>query len=155
MSDDDKELIANEKVLYIGRLSLWTQTYWFLAGLVMMVAFVFLMPMVLGDRMAFMDKIGIGVGLLVWITAYFRYLSVKIVITNKRVILKSGILVRRTNELNMHKTESLQVEQSIAGRMFNYGSVTVSGTGGDHVSINGISNPQELRRAFTEAQNPG
>ena len=155
MSNDDKELIANEKVLYVGRVSLWMQTYWVLAGLAIIAASVYWMPMVSGDRTALMDKIGIGLGVLVWVAAYFRYLSVKIVITNKRVILTSGILVRRTNELNINKTESLQVEQSIAGRMFNYGSVTVSGTGGDHVSICGISNPQELRRAFTEAQNPG
>lgn len=154
MSNDDNELIANEKVHYVGRVSLWTQTYWVLAGLVMIVVFAFWMPMVLANRMAFMDKIGIGVGLLIWIAAYFRYLSIKIVLTNKRVIVKSGILVRRTNELNIHKTESLQVEQSIAGQMFNYGSVIVSGTGGDHALIHSISNPQKLRRAFIEAQNP-
>lgn len=154
MSNDDNELIPNEKVYYVGRVSLWTQTYWFLAGLAIIVVFAFWMPMVLGNSMAFMDKIGIGIGLLIWIVAYFRYLSIKIVLTNKRVIVKSGILVRRTNELNIHKTESLQVEQSIAGQMFNYGSVIVSGTGGDHALIHGISNPQKLRRAFIEAQNP-
>jgi len=154
VSDDDKDLIANESVHYTGRVSLWTQVYWILAGLALILISIFGMPMFLGNRFGLVETSGIGIGLLILLAAYIRYRSNSIVITNKRIIVKSGILIRRTNELNIRKTESLQVEQSIGGRMFNYGSVIISGTGSDHAAIHGISNPQGLRRAFVEAQNP-
>jgi uncharacterized membrane protein YdbT with pleckstrin-like domain len=154
VSSDDKDLIANEKVHYVGRVSLWTQVYWVATGLLLIVISILWMPRILSSRWTFAQEIGIGIGVLILVVAYFRYLSSSVVITNKRVIVKSGILVRRTNELNIRKTESLQVEQSVAGRIFNYGSVIISGTGGDHAPIHGISNPQILRRAFAEAQNP-
>jgi uncharacterized membrane protein YdbT with pleckstrin-like domain len=51
-------------------------------------------------------------------------------ITNKRLIIKTGILSRRTLELNLSKIESVNVNQSILGRILGYGSIGVIGTGG-------------------------
>lgn len=155
VNDHEKDLIANETIHYVGRVSLWTQTYWGIAGLAIIVISLFgiwATPSIVVQRIC---ELGIALGIVVWIVAYFRYRSHSIVITNMRIIIKAGVLARRTNELNIRKTESLQVEQSITGRMFNYGSIVVAGTGGDHAYIHGISNPQALRRAFAQAQNLG
>jgi len=48
------------------------------------------------------------------------------VLTNKRVIEKRGIINRKVNELMLRKCEGIQVEQSIVGRMLNYGTVLVT-----------------------------
>ena len=53
----------------------------------------------------------------------------EIAVTNRRVIYKTGLIQRETNEMNMDKVESIQIDQSIFGRMLDYGNVTILGTG--------------------------
>jgi uncharacterized membrane protein YdbT with pleckstrin-like domain len=84
--------------------------------------------------------------------AYIRYKTTELAITNKRVIAKSGFVSRHTIELNINRVESLQVSQSLLGRMFNFGTLIISGGGNPQAPITGISNPLEFRKAFTEAQ---
>ena len=74
-------------------------------------------------------------------------------ITNKRLIIKTGILSRRTLELNLSKIESVNVNQSILGRILGYGSIGVIGTGGTKEYFVSIKNPLEFRRKFQEITN--
>ena len=52
------------------------------------------------------------------------------VITNRRIIIKTGFIGRRTFEMNLSKIETVNVDQSIMARIFNYGIITIIGTGG-------------------------
>jgi hypothetical protein len=54
-----------------------------------------------------------------------------------------------TNEMNMHKVESVQVYQSILGRMLDYGTVTILGTGEGFETLRTIASPIELRNSIT------
>jgi uncharacterized membrane protein YdbT with pleckstrin-like domain len=92
----------------------------------------------------------IGLGLLG--AAYVRLKSTELAVTNKRVIAKFGFIQRQTVELNIGKVESIQVHQGIFGRMFNYGSLVISGGGNPQAPVPGISNPLGFRKAFMEAQ---
>jgi uncharacterized membrane protein YdbT with pleckstrin-like domain len=74
-------------------------------------------------------------------------------ITNKRLIIKTGILSRKTLELNLSKIESVNVNQSLLGRMLGYGSIGVIGTGGTKEYFVSIKNPLEFRRKFQELSN--
>lgn len=74
-------------------------------------------------------------------------------ITNKRLIIKTGILSRKTLELNLSKIESVNVNQSILGRILGYGSLGVIGTGGTKEYFVSIKNPLEFRRKFQELSN--
>ena len=79
-------------------------------------------------------------------------LSSEFAVTNKRVIWKEGIIRRTTGEMNLGKIENVQVDQSIAGRIFNYGIVALVGTGGTRESFNLISAPLRFRQAILQAQ---
>lgn len=70
------------------------------------------------------------------------------VVTNKRVIIKSGIIRRRVFDLQLAKVESVNVYQSILGRILGYGTITANGTGGSWGSIYMIRKPDEFRRVF-------
>ncbi len=72
------------------------------------------------------------------------------VITNRRIIIKTGFIARSTFEMNLSKIESVNVDQSVAGRIFNYGSITIIGTGGTRETFNNISKPLSFRKAFQE-----
>ena len=73
------------------------------------------------------------------------------VITNKRVIVKKGLIAIWTLEMNLHKIETVNVEQSIPGRILGYGCLTIIGTGGTRESFPCIKKPIEFRKAFMEA----
>lgn len=67
------------------------------------------------------------------------------VVTNKRVILKTGIVRRRATDLMLTKCEGLHIKQSVLGRIFNYGTITVS-TAGSLSSYPFIANPLAFRK---------
>lgn len=72
------------------------------------------------------------------------------VITNRRIIIKTGFIARSTFEMNLSKIESVNVDQSVAGRLFNYGSMTIIGTGGTRETFHNISKPLNFRKSFQE-----
>lgn len=127
----DKALIKDERILYRGNISLWSLSFLIFLGVI-------LLP--------------VGVGLIFLLVAYIRYKTTELAITNKRVIAKFGFISRRTTELNINKVESIQVEQGVAGRIFDYGSLIISGAGDPQAPIPGISDPMRFRKAFIEAQ---
>ena len=71
-------------------------------------------------------------------------------VTNKRVIVKTGLISRRTLEMNLSKIESVNVDQSIMGRILGYGTITIIGTGGTRESFPKIAEPLLFRKKFQE-----
>lgn len=71
-------------------------------------------------------------------------------ITNKRLIIKTGLISRKTIEMNLSKIESVNVDQGILGRILGYGTIRVMGTGGTKESFIQIANPIEFRKRFQE-----
>lgn len=125
-------LIKDEKVIYTGNVSLWSLAPLIALGVLFLAAF--------------------GLGIVFWIVAYIRYKTTELAFTNKRVIAKFGFISRRTVELNISKVETIQVEQGILGRIFNFGTLVISGAGNPQAPIPGISDPMAFRRAFVESQ---
>ena len=72
--------------------------------------------------------------------------ALPICVTTKRVVFKVGFVRRRTLELLLKHVEAILVDQSVPGRIFGYGSVTLTGTGGVREVFHNVSSPLELRR---------
>lgn len=72
--------------------------------------------------------------------------STEIAVTDKRVLIKMGILRKRSVELFAPRIESVSVDQSLAGRIFNYGDIVVRGTGGTEEAFTKIAAPLEFRK---------
>lgn len=75
-----------------------------------------------------------------------RFLSTEYAVTTRRILSKEGSFSRRSNELMLTKVESLRVEQDVMGRMFNYGTIAVIGTGGSKELFPQVADPLELRK---------
>jgi len=71
-------------------------------------------------------------------------------VTNKRVIMKTGWLNRRSLELLLSKIESIAVDQGLGGKVWGYGTIVVSGTGGSHEPFTNIDDPFEFRKQVQE-----
>jgi uncharacterized membrane protein YdbT with pleckstrin-like domain len=89
--------------------------------------------------------------LLTGLWRYTAYALALVAVTDRRVIYKKGLIRRQTNEMNMDKVESVQVGQSILGRMLDYGTVTILGTGEGFETLRTIASPIELRNSITGA----
>jgi uncharacterized membrane protein YdbT with pleckstrin-like domain len=81
---------------------------------------------------------------LIW--AYVVYSSSEFAVTDKRVIIKVGFIQRRTVETMLSKVEGIEVNQGIIGRMLDYGTIVISGTGGTKEMFRNIAAPLEFRR---------
>jgi uncharacterized membrane protein YdbT with pleckstrin-like domain len=80
---------------------------------------------------------------------FYRWIT-EIAVTNRRVIFKTGFISRNTKEMQMDKIESVEVLQSIPGRILDYGDVIVRGTGhGEFTRIKAIAAPLEMRNQIT------
>lgn len=85
-----------------------------------------------------------------FIDALIKRRTTELAVTNKRVIAKYGLISRQTIELNLKKIEGLNVDQGILGRIFNFGNVVISGTGGKQSPIKYISEPLVFRKTVNE-----
>lgn len=92
----------------------------------------------------------LGSLLTLFIAPIIKRWSDEFVITNKRIIVKTGVFSRKTLEMNLNKIESVNVDQSIFGRMFGYGTITIIGTGGTRESFPNIADAVEFRKKFQE-----
>lgn len=128
----NNNLTSGEEILMNGKVSLWSMWYMILLGVALL-----------------LTKF-IGIVLLLYVFAKWHF--TELATTNKKIIAKYGILSRNTVEIILPKVESLQVQQGIFGRIFNYGTIIVSGTGASHAPISGISRPLDFRRRFLEIQ---
>ena len=81
--------------------------------------------------------------------AFIRRATTELAVTDHRVIYKSGLLSRHTIEMNRDKVESVDVDQSLLGRVLGYGTVVVRGTGGSLEPIRNIGDPLSFRTHIT------
>jgi uncharacterized membrane protein YdbT with pleckstrin-like domain len=79
------------------------------------------------------------------ISMWVQYISTEMAITNRRVVAKIGFIWRRTVEMERGKVESVSVDQSIMGRILDYGTIIVRGTGSTLEPMSNIDGPLEFR----------
>lgn len=128
----ESTLSDGENIQYRANVSIWSLLPLFIFGLILLPFF--------------------GVGLLFWIWAAIRYFTTEMAVTDRKVIAKTGFISRNTIELLLSKVESIRVDQSILGRMLNYGSIVVAGGGNPQAPIPGIASPLEFRKHFVTIQ---
>jgi uncharacterized membrane protein YdbT with pleckstrin-like domain len=92
----------------------------------------------------------VAIAALFWtLKAWFHRWTTETDVTNMRVVHKTGFIQRRTFEMALDKIESVDVEQSILGRVLNYGNVTINGVGEGKETIRTIASPLAFRSAIT------
>ncbi|HEY4173743.1 MAG TPA: PH domain-containing protein [Rhodopila sp.] len=145
-----KVLQADETVRYLGGLH-WTIYRNAILLAVVAVAALIACLAVSGDQ-KFIALIVAGLFLLLavvsFVGAWFVRFSTEIVVTDKRIIHKVGWIVRRTEEMNVTKVETVDVSQGIGGRIFDYGTVAIRGVGGGWEPLRRVGSPLELRNAI-------
>ena len=150
MSYIHKSLLEGEEILYLTRRHKIIFTYpvlWLiLAAVLFGIKWVFVFKPEINFALSIFSGIFLAAALIQALVIWVNYLCAEFGITNQRVIVKEGFLKRKTIEVFLKSVESVQVDQSIWGRMLNFGTVIVSGTGGVSDPLNMIRNPLDFKK---------
>jgi uncharacterized membrane protein YdbT with pleckstrin-like domain len=87
-------------------------------------------------------------GAFAWCDRFLQRASTEIVVTDLRVIYKTGLFSRHTIEMNISKIESVDVVQGVVGRILDYGAIDIRGTGAGFEPLRNIGAPLGLRNAI-------
>lgn len=144
MSYIDGNLLAGEHVVFRTRL------HWKMLVAPLLFALATLLPVVWVLAQGTWNPlilIAPALGLLVLLAAIVRRQSSDFAVTNKRVMMKTGVFITRSVELLLSKIEAIAVNQSLGGGMWGYGDIVVTGSGGTEEMFSSVQAPFELRRA--------
>jgi uncharacterized membrane protein YdbT with pleckstrin-like domain len=158
MSYIDETLMKDEEIIYR------TKPHWVIFSpaigwLVLAILILYLAPryhfatMNIFSFYTLTDILGIIVLIIAIISglaAYINYQTSEYGITNRRILMKVGFISRTTLEILLQCIESIQVYQSIPGRIFGYGSIVISGIGGSKDPFSNIPDPLLFRQHAQE-----
>lgn len=89
--------------------------------------------------------------------AIYEYLCVRYTelgVTNKRVIYKTGIISRKSEEMKLASIETVEIDQGILGRILGYGNIHISGRGISDVVLRKVKDPMAVKRTIESVSNP-
>jgi uncharacterized membrane protein YdbT with pleckstrin-like domain len=135
----ESNLLPNEQITYRARL------HWIIYALPLIVFLIAIVVALGGGGWIAGMAIAI-VGFVLFLPPWIKAASSEFAITNKRVLIKVGLIRRHSLELLLQKVEGIGVDQGVLGRILGYGTITVSGVGGTKETFQMISNPLEFRR---------
>jgi uncharacterized membrane protein YdbT with pleckstrin-like domain len=95
-----------------------------------------------------------GIALLLAIYEWLRLRTLEYGVTNKRVILKKGIIGRYTEEMKIGSIETVEIDQGVLGRILGYGDVKVTGRGISDVVFKRMDDPMAVKRHIEGVSHP-
>lgn len=94
---------------------------------------------------------------ITWLVALYEFLRLRSIeqgVTNKRIVLKTGIVSRMTEEMKLASIETVEINQGVWGRIFGFGTVKVTGRGLSDVVYKGVDDPMAVKRQIESISNP-
>jgi uncharacterized membrane protein YdbT with pleckstrin-like domain len=141
----DRNLMEGEQLVYRTRLH-WAVLFGRAALLaVLLVATLAVVAIASDKRLALIPLALLVIAAFSGLGKYLTYVTTEFGVTTYRVLIKTGWLTLRSTEILLSKVEAVQIEQNLWGRLLNYGSIIITGTGGTHEVFHMIEAPYELR----------
>jgi hypothetical protein len=134
MSYISRRLAPDERIVYTGRFHFFQQIWPWIALLVFGI---------------------IIIGIVIFVREMFRMSTTRMAVTNRRVILKRGFWVVKVDEITLGSVEGAHIHQSIFGRLFGYGRLTLRGKGETHLHFPTMDRPSRFRAAIEDARMHG
>ena len=134
MSYIENSLSEGEKVVKLFRMH-WTARLWLVLWIVL------ILPT-------------FGIALLLAIYEWLRLRTLEYGVTNKRVILKKGIIGRFTEEMKIGSIETVEIDQGVLGRILGYGDVKITGRGISDVVFRRMDDPMAVKRHIEGVSHP-
>lgn len=149
MSYIDQSLSEGE--VLVGRFALHWSAWLPVVGLVAMALVMALAGLA---HSAVAALVAGGVLFVPAVIAWLKLLCLEMGVTNKRVIHKTGVIGRKTDEMKLGSIETVEINQGVVGRLLNYGKVRVTGKGVSAVAFRGVKDPMAVKRQIESVSNP-
>jgi acyl-coenzyme A synthetase/AMP-(fatty) acid ligase len=151
----ESNLVPGETVIYQTRLH-WIVMLWqmvlgcLLLGLpgVLLLYYALSQPGMESRTLHIMEGGGVALlvcGVVAILSGMVRQNATEMAVTNRRVVIKTGLASRKTIEMLLNKVESIEVNETAFGRMLGYGTIVVIGTGGTPEPFHKLAHPLEFR----------
>lgn len=89
-----------------------------------------------------------GLTLLVAGYEFLRLKCIEQAVTSKRVVFKKGIISRHSEEMRLNSIETVEIRQSIWGRILGFATISVTGRGVSDVQLKWMATPLEVKRSI-------
>lgn len=149
MSYIEKNLIPGEKLVFRTGLH-WQVLVWPMSLTIVLVACAIACLLQKEQAFFFAGIFLLVVAAICVVAAMVKRNAVEIAVTDRRVMIKTGMANRRSLEIMLPKVESIGIEESMMGRALGYGTVVIRGTGGTPEPFQKIAHPAELRMKVQE-----
>lgn len=138
-----KNLLSGEEIKYVARLHFFL----FVQPIILLLigAFLASSPKEISAMTHYAGLLILFFGIVSLLSRILIKVGSSYAVTNKRVILKTGVISRKAVDLVLAKCEGLHIKQSVLGRIFNFGTITVT-TGGASSTYPYIADPLAFRR---------
>lgn len=164
MSYLEETQFAGEELIHAGRFH-WIYDFrafsWLILPILAGIAIAFYLPPLIGDQLPVTmppKYVAGGAALALTLYGFLNFLrmmllkrATEMLVTNRRLIFKRGIVSRESEEVNISRIEGCNVYQSFWGRILGYGVVVVRGTGIGEVVLPTMADPLQFRRAIDHA----
>ena len=143
-------LANNERILYRAKLHWWI----YLKSILLVIVGIIIGLLAKDTKAADAGYTILGVlfviGVVGFINAYIRSNASEFVVTNRRIMLKTGTIKRKLTELQLNRAEGLRIDQTVMGRVFNYGSIIIT-SGGVTETFSPVDKPYEFKKEINNA----
>ncbi|MCR8556388.1 PH domain-containing protein [Mucilaginibacter sp. BJC16-A38] len=143
----EKNLANNEQIIYRAKL------HWWIYGQSVFLLILGIVVFALWGKTEVVKIIGgllVIIGLITLLNAYIRSSTSEFAVTNRRIMMKTGVTKRRLIELQLNRSDGLVIDQGIIGRIFNYGSIIIR-TGNLEEIFSPVADPYEFKRQINNA----
>ena len=94
----------------------------------------------------------LGLTLLLAIWEWLKLRSIEQGVTNKRVVFKTGIISRKSEEMKITSIETVEIIQGVMGRVFGFGTVVVTGRGISNLVFKNVNDPMDVKRKIENVE---
>jgi len=147
MSYIEESLGPNERVVYRAHFN-WL---WRARGWIVLVAFLGVAGLFYLEQAPYAALAAAAIGVVLFLWLMIPIWTTEVGLTNERLIYKRGFLYRDTKEVQLRAVEEAALSQSVWGRIFNFGQITLHGTGGEDLQLPVLADPITIRRLLEEA----
>jgi uncharacterized membrane protein YdbT with pleckstrin-like domain len=94
-----------------------------------------------------------GLGVLVWLSWWLTVISITLTVTDKRTILRKGILSKYTNEIFHSSVRNIEISQGVIQRIFSVGDISIASSSGQpnlEIVVRGVSDPEMVKQLINK-----
>jgi len=149
MSYTDRHLAPGERIVFCTRLHpiVFGSNAFFAACVIGVVALIEARNELAPGTVATLWLAGVVIALASLLPPFLRWRTSEFAVTDRRVLVKVGLLSVHTLELLLPKVEAIGVDQPLLGRLLGFGTLRIVGTGGTVEEFERVARPEALREA--------